>query len=99
MKCDKAMSYFKNKEIDNYYASGTIIDFLNYAEADLHNIGRYNGSLALYYKCLYIKKEDSLIYKYGEFCSGDMQRLKQFMRKCSRAINIWQRIQNISIKK
>ncbi len=52
-------------------------------------IGRYNGSLSLYHKCLYIRREDSLMYKYGEDNSGDIQRLKQFMRKCCREISLW----------
>ena len=29
------------------------------------------------------------MYKYGEDNSGDIQRLKQFMRKCCREISLW----------
>ena len=83
------MTRFKIKEIDCYYASDTILDFIIYAESNLHNIGRYNGSLSLYHKCLYIRRKDSVIYKYGEGRNGDVQRLKQFMRRCCREINLW----------
>ena len=83
------MVRFKVKEIDCYYASDAILDFIDYAESNLHNIGRYNGSLSLYHKCLYIRREDSLMNKYGEDNSGDIQRLKQFMRKCCREISLW----------
>lgn len=83
------MIRFKAKEIDCYYTSDTILDFIDYAKSNLHNIGRYNGSLSLYRKCLYIRREDSLMYKYGEDNSGDIQRLKQFMRRCYREINLW----------
>lgn len=31
------------------------------------------------------------MYKYGEDNSGDIQRLKQFMRKCCREITLWKR--------
>lgn len=83
------MSRFKIREVDCYYASNVIWDFIDYAESNLHSVGRYNGSLSLYHKCLYIKKQDSIIYKYGEDRNGDIQRLKQFMRKCCREINLW----------
>lgn len=43
------------------YASNSISAFIDYAESNLHSIGRYNGSLSLYRKCLYIKKQDSII--------------------------------------
>ena len=85
------MVRFKVKEIDCYYASDAILDFIDYAESNLHNIGRYNGSLSLYHKCLYIRREDSLMYKYGEDNSGDIQRLKQFIRRCYREISLWKR--------
>ena len=83
------MVRFKVKEIDCYYASDAILDFIDYAESNLHNIGRYNGSLSLYHKCLYIRREDSLMYKYVEDNSGDIQRLKKFMRKFCREISLW----------
>ena len=83
---------FKIKEIDCYYASDTILSFIDYAESDLHSIGRYNGSLSLYYKCLYIRRQDSILYKYGEDRNGDIQRLKQFMRRCCREISLWKKV-------
>lgn len=83
------MVRFKVKEIDYYYVSDTILNFIDYAESDLHSIGRYNGSLSLYHKCLYIRRQDSILYKYGEDRNGDIQRLKQFMRRCYREINLW----------
>lgn len=49
------------------------------------------STLLLYYKCLYIRRKDSVIYKYGEDRNGDVQRLKQFMRRCFREINLWKR--------
>lgn len=54
------MVRFKTKEIDSYYAANSILNFIDYAESNLHSIGRYNGSLSLYRKCLYIRREDSL---------------------------------------
>lgn len=83
------MVRFKVKGIDCYYASDTILSFIDYAESDPHSIGRYNGSLSLYHKCLYIRWQDSILYKYGENRNGDIQRLKQFMRRCCREINLW----------
>ncbi len=83
------MARFKVKEIDCYYPSDTILNFIDYAESNLHNIGRYNGSLSLYHKCLYIKRKDSLMYKYGPDRFSDIQRLKQFMRRCYREISLW----------
>lgn len=85
------MLRFKTKEIDCYYAANSILNFIDYAESNLHSIGRYNGSLSLYRKCLYIKRQDSLFYKYGEDVNGDVQKLKQFMRKCCREIDLWKK--------
>lgn len=85
------MVRFKTKEIDCYYAANPILNFIDYAESNLHNIGRYNGSLSLYHKCLYIRRKDSLFHKYGEDVNGDVQKLKQFMRKCCREISLWER--------
>lgn len=85
------MVRFKIKEIDCYYAANAILDFIIYAESNLHSIGRYNGSLALYQKCLYIRREDSIIYKYGEDRKGEIQQLKKFMRKCNREIYLWRK--------
>ncbi len=85
------MVRFKIKEIDCYFASSTILDFIDYAESNLHSIGRYNGSLSLYHKCLYIRRKDSVMYRYGEDNDGDIQKLKQFMRKCYREINLWKK--------
>ena len=82
------MVRFKAKEIDYYYVSDTILNFIDYAESDLHSIGRYNGSLSLYHKCLYIRRQDSILYKYGEDRNGDIQRMKQFMRRSYREINL-----------
>lgn len=58
------MVRFKTKEIDSYYAANSILNFIDYAESNLHSIGRYNGSLSLYHKCLYIRREDSLLYRH-----------------------------------
>ena len=80
------MVRFKTKEIDCYYAANSILNFIDYAESNLHSIGWYNGSLSLYRKW-----QDSLFYKYGEDNIGDVQRLKQFMRKCCREISLWNR--------
>lgn len=85
------MVRFKIKEVDSYYASDAILNFIDYAESNLHNIGHYNGSLALYHKCLYIRREDSVMYKYGEDRNDDIQRLKQFMRRCCREIDLWRK--------
>lgn len=46
---------FKNPTIDNCYAADTILDFINYAEANIHYICRCDGSYRLYKKCLYVK--------------------------------------------
>lgn len=68
------------------------LQFSDIPESNLHSIGRYNGSLSLYRKCLYIRREDSLFYKYGEDNTGDVQRLKQFMRRCCREISLWKKV-------
>lgn len=85
------MLRFKTKEIDCYYAANSILSFIDYAESNLHSIGKYNGSLPLYRKCLYVKWQDSLFYKYGENYDGDIQGLKRFMRRCCREINLWKK--------
>lgn len=86
------MERFKNKELDNYYATDAIVEFANFAESNLHNVGRYNGSLSLYRKCLYIKRQDSLLFKYGENHCDNIYNLKQYMRRCCREINLWKNL-------
>lgn len=82
------MNQFKVKKL-NYRGTNTIFWFIDYAESNLHNIGKYNGSLALYRKCLDVIRWDSSIFRYGEDREGDIKRLNKFMNRCCREIGLW----------
>lgn len=94
------MLRFKTKIIDEYYAANEILWFIEYAQTHKHEIGKYDGSLGIYYACNAIKAIDSHILKYGEtdWYWGRYDYAKQIMRNTLKKIRYWKKSKGIKME-
>ena len=92
---------FKTEILNKYYAASEILQFIEYGKRHKHELGKYNGSYALYCKCRSLFHIENVIVKYGENFNAciNYNCIKSQMRKIYKEIQTFKKINDVDLEK